>query len=68
MTEGQSSALAATIILGVTGIGFYYMPAMVMALSETSPILSYALAIGFVLAFFAVFWLRGRWVARHRDD
>jgi hypothetical protein len=33
---------------------------MIMALSEISPWLSYAVAIAFVLAFFAVFWLRGQ--------
>jgi len=36
-----------------------------MSLSEISPWLSYALATAFVLAFFAVFWLRGR---RQRKD
>lgn len=59
-TSNRSSAIAAAVILGVTGLIFYYMPAMMMALSETSPWLSYGLAIAFVLAFFAVFWLRGK--------
>ena len=59
-TSGRSSAIAAAIILGGTGLAFYYMPAMMMSLSEISPWLSYALAISFVLAFFAVFWLRGK--------
>jgi hypothetical protein len=47
-------------------IGFFVMPGLMMWLSEISPWLSYALAILFVLAFFAVFWLRGRY-QRRRD-
>ena len=59
-TSNRSSAIAAAIILFGTGLVFYLMPSMMMSLSEISPWLSYALAIFFVLAFFAVFWLRGR--------
>lgn len=59
-TSNRSSAIAAAIILGVTGLVFYFMPAMMMSLSEISPWLSYAVATAFVLAFFAVFWLRGK--------
>ena len=58
-------AIVAAVILLGTGLVFYFMPAMMMSLSEISPWLSYALAISFVLAFFAVFWLRGR---RQRKD
>ncbi|MBU4528174.1 MAG: hypothetical protein KUA43_20375 [Hoeflea sp.] len=69
-TSNRSSAIAAAVILGVTGLIFYYMPAMMMSLSEVSPWLSYALGIFFVLAFFAVFWLRGKRQQKreeHRD-
>lgn len=59
-TSNRSSAIAAAVILGVTGVVFYYMPAMMMGLSEISPWLSYAVGIFFVLAFFAVFWIRGK--------
>lgn len=59
-TSNRSSAIAAAIILGVTGLVFYFMPAMMMSLSEISPWLSYAVATAFVLAFFAVFWLRAK--------
>jgi len=59
-SSNRSSAIAAAVILGMTGLVFYFMPAMMMSLSEISPWLSYALATFFVLAFFAVFWLRGR--------
>lgn len=65
-TSNRSSAIAAAVILGVTGLIFYYMPDMMMALSEISPWLSYGLAIAFVLAFFAVFWLRGK--RQHKSE
>lgn len=58
-TSSRSAAIAAAIIIGATGIVFYYMPSMMIALSEISPWLSAAMAVGFVLAFFVVFWLRG---------
>lgn len=64
-TSNRSSAIAAAVILLGTGLVFYFMPAMMMSLSEISPWLSYAVGIFFVLAFFAVFWLRGR---RQRKD
>ncbi|MEQ8306177.1 MAG: hypothetical protein RIA09_06420 [Hoeflea sp.] len=66
-SSGRSAAIAAAIILGGTGLVFYFMPAMMMALSEISPWLSYALAIAFVLAFFAVFWLRSKRQSRDSD-
>jgi len=59
-TSPRAAAIAAAVILGGTGLIFYFMPAMMMSLSDISPWLSYALAISFVLAFFAVFWLRGK--------
>ena len=67
-TSNRSAAIAAAVILGATGLVFYFMPKMMMVLSEISPWLSYALAIFFVLAFFAVFWLRGKRQQRRDDD
>ncbi|WP_420407290.1 hypothetical protein [Hoeflea sp.] len=66
-SSGKSAAIAAAVILGVTGLIFYFMPAMMMALSEISPWLSYAVAAFFVLAFFAVFWLRGKRQSKDTD-
>lgn len=66
-TSNRSSAIAAAVILGGTGLVFYFMPTMMMSLSEISPWLSYAVAIAFVLAFFAVFWLRGRRQRKNED-
>jgi membrane protein implicated in regulation of membrane protease activity len=62
----RNSAIAAAIILVAAGLGFFVMPGIMLSLSEISPWLSYAVAIVFVLAFFAVFWLRARH-QRRRD-
>ena len=64
-TSNRSAAIAAAVILLGTGLVFYFMPAMMMSLSEISPSSPSAPATAFVLAFFAVFWLRGR---RQRKD
>ena len=66
-TSNRSAAIAAAVILLGTGLVFYYRPAMMMSLSEISPWLSYALGIFFVLAFFAIFWLRGKRQRRDQD-
>lgn len=66
VTSNRSAAIAAAVILAATGVVFYFMPAMMLALSEISPWLSYALAIAFVLGFFAIFWIRGKRQARDR--
>lgn len=60
----RNSAIAAAIILVVAGVGFFVMPDLMITLSEISPWLAYAVAVVFVLAFFAVFWLRGRYQRR----
>jgi hypothetical protein len=62
-----NAAIAAAVILAVAATGFFVMPGLMMRLSEISPWLSYGLAILFVLAFFAVFWLRGRYQRRHHE-
>lgn len=44
------------------GFGFvaYMMPTIMIAVGNYSTIVAGAIAIAFVLAFFLVFWLRGR--------
>jgi protein-S-isoprenylcysteine O-methyltransferase Ste14 len=66
-TSDRNAAIAAAVILLVAGVGFFLMPPLMLRLSEISPWLSYAVAIVFVLAFFAVFWLRARHQARRQD-
>lgn len=67
LKQDRNSAIAAAVILVVAGLGFFVMPAIMLSLSDVSPWLSYTVAIVFVLAFFAVFWLRGRHQRRRRD-
>ena len=61
----RNSAIAAALILGGFGLVAFYMPTIMLALGEISPFLAGLVAIFFVLAFFGVFWLRGR--ARRGD-
>ena len=56
----RNAALAAFLILAGFGIAGYYMPAIVLWLGQLSPYAGGAAAALFVLAFFAIFWLRGR--------
>ena len=58
--QTRSNAIAAAIILLVAGAALYFMPAIVLALGEISPLLGAAAGALIVLAFFLVFWLRSR--------
>jgi hypothetical protein len=61
----RNAAIAAAVILGGFGLVAFYMPTIMLSLGEISPFLAALVAILFVLAFFGVFWLRGR--ARRGD-
>ncbi|MBE0694705.1 MAG: hypothetical protein IH590_16600 [Aquamicrobium sp.] len=56
----RNAAIAAALILLGFGVVGYYMPAIMVWLGELSPFAGGAAAALFVLAFFGVFWLRGR--------
>lgn len=56
----RNSAIAAALILGGFGLVAFFMPTIMLALGEISPVLAGAVAIAFVAAFFGVFWLRAR--------
>lgn len=56
----RNAAIAAAIILLGFGFVAYLMPTIMLALGETSPFAGGVVAVLFVLAFFGVFWLRGR--------
>lgn len=66
MNSDRSSAIAAAIILAITMLSLYFMPQVMNLASTVSPWLSAGIAALFVLAFFGVVWLRGRW-RRSRD-
>ena len=58
--ENRNSAIAAAILLAVFGIGAFYLPTIMLAVGNLSTVAAALVAIGFVAAFFLVFWLRGR--------
>jgi hypothetical protein len=64
MTENgnqtRNNAIAAAVILLAAGAALYFMPKIVLALGEISPLLGAAAGALIVLAFFLVFWLRSR--------
>lgn len=58
--QTRNAAVAALVILLGFGVVGFYMPAIVLWLGELSPYAGGAAAAVFVLAFFGIFWLRGR--------
>lgn len=59
-TSGRSAAIAAAVILLITGLAFFVLPNVMIRLGEISPWLAAAAGAALVLAFFLVFWLRAR--------
>jgi Ca2+/Na+ antiporter len=64
--EDKSNALAAALILLGVGALFWMMPVIVRGLGTISPWLGGLAALLFILSFFIIFWLRGRYLARKR--
>jgi cytochrome c biogenesis protein CcdA len=56
----RKAALAAFLIFAFFALGAYFMPRIMLAMGEWSTIAAGLVAIAFVGAFFALFWLRGR--------
>ena len=59
--KGSSAALAALFILLGTGVAFYFLPRVMIALGDVSPWLAGVFGTLMVLAFFLLFWLRARY-------
>ena len=59
--KGKSAALAALFILIGTGVVFYFLPRIMIALGGVSPWLAGAFGALLVLGFFLLFWLRARY-------
>lgn len=59
-TKSRNSAIAAAVILGCFGVVGYFLPKIMVAVGNYSTIAASVIAVAFVLAFFGVFWLRGR--------
>ncbi len=60
--QDKSSAIAAAIILICFAALFLAMPKIVLALGEISPWLGGAAALAFMLSFYILFWLRGKYL------
>ena len=63
----RNAAIAAGLILIGFGVVGFYMPVIVVRLGAVSPYAGGAAALLFILAFFGLFWLRGR-RQRRRDQ
>jgi cell division protein FtsW (lipid II flippase) len=57
----KSAALAALFILLGTGVVFYFVPRIMIALGDVSPWLAGGFGAVLVLGFFLLFWLRARY-------
>jgi hypothetical protein len=65
--NSRNSAIAAFAIL-VLFFGFaYYLPDIMLAAGEISSVLAVLVVVVFMLALFAIFWLRAR-VQRGKDN
>ncbi|MFD1328076.1 hypothetical protein [Mycoplana ramosa] len=62
--SSRSAAIAAAVILLITGLAFFVLPNVMVWLGEISPWLAAAAGAALVLAFFLVFWLRARYQRR----
>lgn len=60
-SKGKSAAIAALLILLGTGVVFYFLPRVMIALGGVSPWLAGVFGTLIVLAFFLLFWLRARY-------
>ena len=58
--DNRNALIAAAWIMLLFGIAAFYLPTVMLALGNVSTVLAGIVGIGFVLAFFLVFWLRGR--------
>jgi hypothetical protein len=59
--ETRKTAIAALIILLVVGAALYFMPPIVLAIAQYSPVLGFAFGAVVIFGFFAIFWLRSRY-------
>lgn len=65
--DNRNSLIAAAVLMAVFGLGAFYMPTIMIAVGNISTVAAGLIAILFVLAFFAVFWLRGRSQRKRQD-
>jgi hypothetical protein len=56
----RNAAIAAACFMLFFGLVAFFMPTIMLAVGERSPLAAGGIAILFVAAFFGVLWLRGR--------
>ncbi|ODT07122.1 MAG: hypothetical protein ABS58_08585 [Mesorhizobium sp. SCN 65-20] len=59
-TNTRNAAIAALWFMIIFGVLAFLMPKIMLAVGNYSTVAAGAIAVLFVLAFFGVFWLRGR--------
>lgn len=64
--QDKKSAIAAALLLCGFAALFLVMPKIVLTLGAISPWLGGAAALLFMMSFYIVFWLRGRYLSRKR--
>jgi hypothetical protein len=67
-SERRGAMIAAAIIMVVTVAGWFAMPKIMLLVSGGGPYVGIAVAILFMLSFFAVLWLRARHQRRIQRD
>ncbi|MCQ4633190.1 MULTISPECIES: hypothetical protein [Shinella] len=65
--KAKSPVLAALAILLGTGVAFYFLPRIMIALGGVSPWLAGIFGTLLVLGFFLLFWLRARYQRNHEN-
>jgi uncharacterized membrane protein len=58
--DNRNALIAAAWIMLLFGIAAFYLPTVMLAVGNVSTVLAGIVGVSFVLAFFLVFWLRGR--------
>ena len=66
--ELRGALIASALIIVVTVAGWLVMPKIMLLVSGGGPFVGVAVAILFMLAFFAVLWLRARHQRRIQKD
>lgn len=66
--ENPGTLIAAAIIMLGFGLFAYFLPALMMAAGDISPVAGALVALIFMVALFAVFWLRGRYKRKGGED
>ena len=60
-----SPFIASAVIMAAVFAGWLIMPKIMLMISGAGPVVGALVAVLFILAFFAVLWLRSRYQRRH---